>query len=338
MPTETSYLGFRLPHPFIAGASPYGYYLDTVRRLEDTGWAAVVLHSLFVEQVAGVDPASGGNAARSAEPPEALARFPGSGDYALDPDAYAEHVSALKQAVRIPVIASLNGTSTESWMTFARVLEQAGADAIELNPYEIVTDLDTTGAEVERRLYAIVTELRARLTIPVAVKLSPYFAAFGNVVRQLDSAGAAAIVLFNRFYEPDIDAETMNPSPRLKLSTSDELLLRLQWLAILYGRVRPALAVTGGVALPEDGIKALLAGADVVQITSALLRHGPGYVSAMRRGLEQWMERHTMSALDELRGRASLQQTTNPAAFERANYIRVLRSWTVDAHQHVLTE
>jgi dihydroorotate dehydrogenase (fumarate) len=322
----------------MAGASPFGYYLDTVKRLEDAGWAAVVLHSLFVEQITGAPPTQAGPFGPGAELEQALVGFPPSSDYPLAPDAYAEHISAVKQAVRIPVIGSLNGASTESWIAFARVIEQAGADAIELNPYEIVTDLETTGAAVEQRLLAIVTELRHVLTIPIAVKLSPYFAAFGNVVRQLDAAGAAAIVLFNRFYEPDIDVETMNASPHLKLSTSDELRLRLQWLAILYGRVRPALAITGGVALPEDGIKAILAGADVVQMTSALLRHGTTYVSAMRRDLEDWMERHKTLTLDDMRGRSSLQHTPNPSAFERANYIRVLHSWTADTRQTVPEE
>ena len=327
MSTDTSYLGFRLPHPFIAGASPFGYYLDTVKHLEDAGWAAVVLHSLFVEQVTGVSTDARARLAPDTELRHALARFPAADEYPLGPDEYAQHISQIKEAVRIPVIGSLNGASTESWIAFARVIQQAGADAIELNPYEVVTDLETTGADVERRLCSIVTELKDVLTIPVAVKLSPFFAAFGNVARQLDQAGAAALVLFNRFYQPDIDVGTMNVLPHVKLSTSDELLLRLRWVAILYGRVRSALAVTGGVATANDGIKAILAGADAVQVTSALLRNGPAYASVLRRGLEQWMERHEIPTLDEMRGLASLHKTSDPAAFERANYIRVLHSW-----------
>jgi dihydroorotate dehydrogenase (fumarate) len=325
--TDTSYLGFRLPHPFMAGASPFGYYLDTVKHLEDAGWAAVVLHSLFVEQVTGLDGNGGAHLTPDTELRSALARFPPADEYPLGPDEYAHHISQIKQAVRIPVIGSLNGASTESWIAFARVIEQAGADAIELNPYEVVTNLDTIGADVERHLCALVTELKNVLTIPIAVKLSPFFAAFGNVARQLDQAGAAALVLFNRFYQPDIDVETMNVVPHVKLSTSDELLLRLRWIAILYGHLRAALAVTGGVAMPQDGIKAILAGADAVQVTSALLRNGPTCVSVLRRGLDEWMERHQMATLDEMRGLASLQKTANPAAFERANYIRVLHSW-----------
>jgi dihydroorotate dehydrogenase (fumarate) len=225
----------------MAGASPFGYYLDTVKRLEDAGWAAVVLHSLFVEQITGAPPTQAGPFVPGAELEQALAGFPPSSDYPLAPDAYAEHISAVKQAVRIPVIGSLNGASTESWIAFARIIEQAGADAIELNPYEVVTDLEITGAAVEQRLVAIVTELRHVLTIPIAVKLSPHFAAFGNVVRQLDGAGAAGIVLFNRFYEPDIDVETMNASPHLKLSTSDELRRACSgWPSCTAACVRPS--------------------------------------------------------------------------------------------------
>jgi dihydroorotate dehydrogenase (fumarate) len=328
MDTSTSYLGFHLPHPFIAGASPFGYHLDSVKRLEDSGCAAVVLHSLFEEQITQ---ATEGHS-RHRDPLEhefaaAIEHFPPASEYPLTPDEYAEHVSRVKQAVQIPVIGSLNGTSTDSWLRFARIIEQAGADALELNFYEVVTDLTVPASAVERQLSQIVTELQQTLTIPISVKLSPFFAAFANMARQLDEAGAAGLVMFNRFYQPNIDIKTMKPSPEIELSTSAELLLRLRWLAILHGRIRPSLAVTGGVATPNDGIKALLAGADAVQMVSAILRHGPAYFSVMRRGLEQWMEWHRLTRLDEMRGRASLKYTADPAAFERANYIRALQSW-----------
>jgi dihydroorotate dehydrogenase (fumarate) len=328
MQTGTSYLGFRLPHPFIAGASPFGYQLDTIKRLEDAGCAAVVLHSLFEEQITL---ASRGRI-RNRDPLDrefatALVDFPASDDYPLGPQEYAEHINRVKQAVGIPIIGSLNGTSAESWLAFSRIIEQAGADALELNLYEVVTDLGISGLAVEHQIVEIVKELKRGLKIPIAVKLSPFFAAFGNIARQLDAAGADGLVLFNRFYQPDIDIRTMRASPQVALSTSGELLLRLRWLAILHGRVRPSLAVTGGVAVPDDGIKALLAGADVVQIVSALLRHGPAHIAAMRRGLEQWMEWHKAARLDEVRGRVSLKRTEDPAAFERANYIRALQSW-----------
>ena len=329
MQTETSYLGLRLPHPFIAGASPFGHHLDTVKRLEDAGCAAVVLHSLFEEQIT----AAYDGRIRHMDPfdrtfAEALTDFPGRGDYPLGPDAYAEHIHRVKQAVRIPIIGSLNGTSPESWLKFARVIEQAGADALELNLYEVVTSLAVPAAAVEAQFAGIVTELKRILTIPIAVKLTPFFTAFGNMARQLDAAGADGLVLFNRFYQPDIDIKTMKAAPHVELSGSNELLLRLRWLAILHGRVRPSLAVSGGVATPDDGIKAVLAGADVVQMVSALLRHGPAHVQVMRRGLDQWMEWHKLDTLDDARGRASLQRTTDPAAFERSNYIRTLQSWS----------
>ena len=328
METATSYLGFRLPHPFMAGASPLGWHLDTVKRLEDAGCAAIVLHSLFEEQVT----LAAGGRIRHMDPLNeefagALAHFPSAGDYPLGPDEYARHVSRVKQAVKIPVIGSLNGTTAQSWLAFSRIIEQAGADALELNLYEVVTDVTVPGSHIEHQLVDVVKELKRVLKIPIAVKLSPFFAAFGNVAKQLDGAGADGLVMFNRFYQPDIDIKTMRPSPKVELSTSAELLLRLRWLAILHGRVRPSLAVTGGVATWDDGIKALLAGADAVQMVSALLRHGPAYVSAMRHGLEQWMEWHKLTRLDEVRGRASLKQTADPAAFERANYIRALQSW-----------
>jgi dihydroorotate dehydrogenase (fumarate) len=258
---------------------------------------------------------------------QAVAEFPPAADYAYGPDEYAEHVRRLKQAVRIPIIASLNGTSAESWLRFARVIEQAGADALELNLYEVVTDLQASATAIEHQLTGIVRSLKRTLTIPVAVKVSPFFTAFGSVARQFDEAGADALVMFNRFYQPDIDIKTTRASAQLELSTSAELPLRLRWLAILYGGVRCALAASGGVATPNDGIKAILAGADVVQVVSALLRHGPAYIGTMRQGLERWMEWHKLDSVNAMRGSASLATTGDAAAFERANYIRTLQSW-----------
>ena len=328
MTTATSMLGFRLSHPFVAGASPLGWSLDTVKRLEDGGCAALVLPSLFEEQIT----LEAEGRIRHMDPndrqwAESVKHFPAMEDYALSPDQYAEHVSRVKRAVSMPVIGSLNGTTAESWLRFSRLIEQAGADALELNLYEVVTDLSVSGAAIEHQLTQLVTELKQYLTIPIAVKVSPFFAAFGNLARHLDNAGADGIVLFNRFYQPDIDVTTMAAVPQVELSTSAELRLRLRWLAILHGRVRPSLVVTGGVATPDDGVKALLAGADAVQVVSAILRHGPAYFSVLRDGLERWMERHQVNRLEDVRGRASLQQTADPAAFERANYIRTLQSW-----------
>ena len=317
-----------LPHPFIAGASPYGRHLDTIRRLEDSGCAAVVLHSLFEEQITGsstgrirhMDP-------EATEFTDITSRFPLLREYPLGPYEYAEHIQLVKKAVSVPLIASLNGGSAEGWLRFAQVIEQAGADALELNLYEVVTDPKTPAVAVEDTLMNMVRGLKRVIRIPIAVKLSPFFTAFANVAQQLDEAGADGLVLFNRFYQPDIDIRTSETTPRLELSTSAELRLRLRWVAILYGRVRSSLAVTGGVAEPNDGIKAILAGADAVQLVSALLHHGPGHVDVMRRGLERWMEWNQISRLDEMRGRASLQHTRDRASFERANYIRTLQTW-----------
>lgn len=328
MGTATSYLGFRLAHPFIAGASPFGHRLDSVRRLEDAGCAAVVLHSLFEEQVT----AAGNGRIRHMDPSdatfaEAVRAFPNPDAYPFGPDAYAEHLSRVKQAVRIPVIGSLNGTSPESWLKFARVIEQAGANALELNLYEVVTDLRISAAVIETEFAGVVHDVKRILQIPVAVKVSPFFTSFGNMARQLDEAGADGLVLFNRFYQGDIDIETMKTATHVELSTSSELLLRLHWLALLYGRVRPSLAVTGGVDSPADGVKAILSGADAVQLVSALLRYGSNYVRVMREGLEAWMDKHQFASVDEMRGLASLERAMDPATVERAGYIRTLQSW-----------
>jgi dihydroorotate dehydrogenase (fumarate) len=329
MDTATSYLGFRLPHPFMAGASPFGHRLDTVRRLEDAGCAAVVLHSLFEEQLTA---AREGGRIRHMDPLDAafaatMAKFPEGEEYPLGPDAYAEHVHRVKQAVGIPVIASLNGTSPESWLKFARMIELAGADALELNLYEVITDLDDAAPTIERQFAGIVREVKRILRIPIAVKVSPFFTAFGNMARQFDAAGADGLVLFNRFYQADIDIATMKTVAHVELSTSSELLLRLHWLAILHGRIRPSLAVTGGIETPADGIKAILAGADAVQMVSALLRHGSTHVQTMRQGLEEWMDRHEFVSIDDFRGQASLERALDPASVERAGYIRTLQSW-----------
>jgi dihydroorotate dehydrogenase (fumarate) len=328
MDTSTSYLGLRLPHPFIAGASPFGYRLDTVKQLEDAGCAAVVLHSLFEEQITGeLEDRIHGADTLDHDFQDLLKQFPDAMDYALTPDAYAEHIVKLKRAVAIPIIGSLNGGASRSWLRFARTIEQAGADAIEINLYHVVTDAHVTAVAVEHEWAQAVSELKGLLKIPVAVKVSPFFTAFANMARQFEAAGVDALVIFNRFYQPDIDIRTGTPSIHITLSTSADLALRLHWLAILFGRVRPALAVSGGVNVPNDGIKAILAGADAIQMVSALLRHGPTHVSAMRLGLERWMEWNAIAGLDDMRGRASLQRTSDPAMYERATYIRMLRSW-----------
>jgi dihydroorotate dehydrogenase (fumarate) len=326
---STTYLGIRLANPFVAGASPLSDHLDTVRRLEDGGCAAIVLHSLFEEQISQRDTGR----IHHMDPLDrqfatVVSYFPEPKVYALGPDEYLEHVRRVKAAVKIPVIGSLNGTTAEAWLMFAKLIEQAGADALELNMYEVVTDLDRSAPAVEHGLKQIVRDLQPELAIPLAIKLSPFFTAFGHVARDLDDAGAKGLVLFNRFLQPDIDIRHMAVWPRLELSGSDELLLRLRWLAILRGRVKCSLAATGGVATPNDGIKAILAGADVVQMVSAILRHGPSYFTLMRDELRRWMESGGFGGVDDIRGRLSLAKTDAPSAFERAQYIRTISGWT----------
>jgi dihydroorotate dehydrogenase (fumarate) len=329
MDTQTSYLGIRLPHPFIAGASPLGYSVDSIKRLEDAGCAAVVLHSLFEEQIAE---AMEGRIAhfdpRDAAFAGVLAQFPRSSEYPLAPAAYADHVMAAKSAVRIPIIASLNGRTSESWLKFAHLLEQAGADAIELNFYDVVANVNVPGAAVEGGIVDAVRAVKRQVRIPVAVKMSPFFSAFANLAQRLDQAGASGLVLFNRFYQPDIDLATMQVSPQAELSSSAELPLRLRWLAALRGRVHATLIASGGVATPEDGLKALLAGADAVQLVSALLRHGPSYVTTMVRALERFLDWKQLSSVDEMCGLLSHESSADPTLSERAHYIRTLHTWT----------
>lgn len=325
---STKYVGLKLANPFMAGASPLADHLDTARRLEDAGCAAIVLHSLFEEQISEkesgqihhMDPLDRQFAT-------VLSYFPDTDAYALGPDEYLEHLRKLKAAVRIPVFGSLNGTTAESWLRYAKLIEQAGADALELNLYEVVADPDQTAVVVEDGMRRIVENLKAEVEIPIAVKMSPYFTALGNVARRLVRAGVDGLVLFNRFLQPDIDLQHLTVWPRLELSDSNELLLRLRWASILRQQVDCSIAVGGGVATPNDGIKALLAGADAVQMVSAVLRHGPAYFSLMIEELRRWMESLELSSLADVRGRVGLGPTADPRAFERAQYLRTLSGW-----------
>jgi dihydroorotate dehydrogenase (fumarate) len=313
----------------MAGASPLSAHLDGVKRLEDAGSAAIVLHSLFEEQIThaetgrihGMDPYDDPQFAAR------LASFPPAGEYPFSPDEHLEHLRRVKAAVSVPVIASLNGTTGGAWLRYSQLLQDAGADALEVNFYEVLTNLEVAGAAVEAQIINAVGDLKRTLQIPVAIKLSPFFTAFGNVAHRLDLAGADGLVIFNRFYQPDIDTRTMVASPTLTLSQSSELLLRLRWLAILHGRVRPSLAVTGGVATWNDGVKAILAGAHAVQMVSAILNHGPAVLTMMREKLIAWMEWYKIPSVDVMRGRVSLLQASDSSTFERANYIRTLHRW-----------
>ncbi len=331
----TTYLGFELPHPLIPGASPLSDSLDSVRRLEDAGAPLIVMHSLFEEQIVREELAT----ARALETPresyaEALWYLPEVEEFRLGPHEYLEQVRKIKEAVGVPVVASLNGTSEGGWLDYACLIQQAGADALELNMYELATHFEETGQEVERRALRVARAVRRAVTIPVAVKLSPFYTSLAHFARALDEEGADGLVLFNRFYQPDIDVETLDVRPVVHLSTSDELLLRLRWLAILFGRLSCSLAVSGGVHTAVDAVKAVMAGADAVQMVSALLRHGPAYLATVREELAAWLDEHGYESLAQMRGSMSLHRTTDPGAYERANYMRILQSWVGEEARH----
>jgi dihydroorotate dehydrogenase (fumarate) len=328
MDLTTRYLGLTLPHPIVPGASPLVDDLDAVKRLAEAGAPAIVMHSLFQEQV-------GHGASRTLYELEsrvdgfsaARAEQPRPYHMSLGPDEYLAQLARVKAATGLPVIASLNGTTANGWLEYAALLEQGGASAIELNVYQLATDLEESGASVEHRLLRILHAVKQRVTIPVAVKLAPHYSAFANLARELDALGADGLVMFNRFYQPDIDVERLEVAPRLELSTPAELRLRLRWTAILAGRVRASLIVSGGVHGPEDVVKAVMAGADGVQMVSALLQRGPEYLRVVLDGLRGWLAEHDYDSLGALRGSLSLFRCPDPSAFERANYLRVLQTW-----------
>jgi dihydroorotate dehydrogenase (fumarate) len=312
---STTYLGFALPHPLMPGASPLADDLDMVRRLEDAGTAAVVMRSLFEEQIT--------------HEAEAPAHFPSPRDYAFAPDGYLEQIRRIKAAVKVPVIGSLNGTSPEGWLHYARLIQEAGADALELNFYHLAADPRETSADVERRLLEIVHGVSRTVTIPVAVKVLPYFSSMAHLAHELEAAGADGLVLFNRFHQPDIDVEMLEVVPQLHWSTPEDLLLRVRWLAILAGRFGGSLAATGGVHTGLDAVKTVLAGADAVQLTTALLRNGPKHLVVVRRELAHWLEASEFDSLRQAQGRLSLLRCREPEAFERGQYLRTLQTWRV---------
>jgi dihydroorotate dehydrogenase (fumarate) len=332
MDLTTNYLGLRLPHPLMPGASPLADSLDTVKRLEDAGAAAIVLRSLFEEQItreqAGLVYHMEVTSASSAE---ALSYFPNPDEFVFGPTDYLEQIRKIKAAVSVPVIASLNGTTSEGWLSYAKTIQEAGADALELNVYFIATDPKETGAHVEQRTVEILKAVKKAISIPVAVKLSPFFSSVAHLAHELDGAGVDGLVLFNRFYQPDIDVEALEVVPSLHLSDSSELLLRLHWLAILCGQVKASLAATGGVHTGVDAVKAIMAGASAVQVVSRLLHDGPQRLLTIYQGMKHWMEEHDYESLEQMRGSMSLRKSPDPAAFERGNYMKVLRSWKVNA-------
>jgi len=325
---STTSLGLELPHPFMPGASPLADDLGTVRRLEDAGAAAIVLRSLFEEQITGEQLSAHASMDHTAESfGEALSYLPDPEDFALGPQEYLEHLRRVREAVDVPVIGSLNGTTPGGWLEYAALMEDAGASALELNIYHVATDAHEGSDEIEERMLELVRTVVDAVDIPVAVKLSPFFTGLTHFARRLDDVGAKGIVLFNRFYQPDIDPEDLEVVPALQLSDSRELLLRLRWLAILSARVVAHLAVTGGVHTSVDAIKAIMAGADAVQMVSALLRNGPEHLRTVREEAVRWMVEREYESLEQMQGSMDLHRCPDPSQFERGNYMRILQGW-----------
>jgi dihydroorotate dehydrogenase (fumarate) len=327
---KTNYLGLQLKNPLVASSGPLSKDVGHILRMQDAGVAAVVLHSLFEEQINLESKELDRFLSKDEHSyAEALQYFPDMQGYNIGPEGYLEHIRKTKAAVDIPVIGSLNGVSTGGWIRYARLIEEAGADALELNVYYMPTDPELSSARVEQMYCDLVSHVKASVRIPVAVKLGPFFSAIPNLAARLDAAGADALVLFNRFYQPDFDLEALEVMPNLALSDSSELLMRLHWVAVLCGAVRADLAITGGVHTAEDVLKSMMAGARVAMMTSALLRHGAGYPAQVLAGLTAWMEQHEYVSIAQMQGSMSQRNVAEPAAFERANYMKVLSSYAL---------
>jgi dihydroorotate dehydrogenase (fumarate) len=327
---STTYLGLKLKNPLVASSSPMCGDVDNIRRLEDAGAAAVVLQSLFEEQIEQESDEldrfirQGDNVG-----PESISHFPEMSGRVMGPDAYLAHIVKCKQAVKIPVIGSLNGTSLGGWLHYARTMEQAGADALELNIYHIPITAELTGEQVEQQYVDLVKAVKAEVHIPVAVKLGPYFSSMANMAQKLDATGVDGLVLFNRFYQPDYDLESLEVVPNLILSNSHELLLRLHWIAALYGSVKADMALTGGVHSATDVVKSMMAGAKVAMMTSALLKRGISYLDTVITELLVWMGEHEYDSIRQMQGSMSRNAVPQPKAFERANYVKVLSSYAM---------
>lgn len=328
MNLSTTYLGLKLAHPLMAGASPMVDDMGMVKRLEDAGASAIVMHSLFEEQITREEQGTIMDMQLSSHSSaEAISFFPQPDEFRLGPEKYLEQIHRIKAAVAVPVIASLNGTTPAGWLHYGKLMQEAGADALELNVYYIPTDAKETAAQVEKRTLDIVRTVKSEVKIPVSVKLSPFFSSLAHFAAELESAGADGLVLFNRFFQPDINVEELLAEPSLQLSGPADLLLRLRWLAVLHGRIKGSLAVTGGVHDGIGALKAVMAGADAVQMVSALLIHGPERLAQARATLAEWLQEHEYESLAQARGSMSLLKSPNPQAFTRANYMRILNGW-----------
>ena len=325
----TKYMGLTLRNPIVPSASPLSADLDTVKRMAEAGAGAITLHSLFEEQIEFEAEALEHFLEHGAEQfAEALSYFPQVHEYRREPDEYVEHIRRCKEAVDVPIIASLNGVSPGGWTGYAQKFEEAGADAVELNVYFIPTNDGLMSYDVEDLYVKLLKDVKRRVHIPVAMKLSPYFSAMPHVASMLDAEGADALVLFNRFYQPDLDIENLTVTPNLQLSTPVEMRLPMRWIAILYGRLDCSLALTSGIHSAEDVIKAVMVGADVANVCSVLLKKGPDYIQTLLAGVTTWMEEHEYESVAQMKGAMSHQSVAEPAAFERANYMKALNSYT----------
>ena len=328
MDLSTKYMGLSLKSPLVVSPSPLTEDVGNIKQMEDAGAAAVVIHSLFAEQLMAESEELDAALTQGTDSfAEALSYFPEMGEYKLGPDGYIELIRKAKEAVGIPIIGSLNGVSTGGWIEYAKAIEEAGADALELNIYYLPTSPSVTSAQLDDMHVELVGSVRESIGIPLAVKLAPFFSSMPSVAQRLDKAGADALVLFNRFYQPDIDIENLEVVPNLVLSTSDELRLRLRWVAILYGEIDVDMAITGGVHTPEDVVKAMMVGAKVAMMTSAVLANGVEHIGTVRDGLVKWIEKHDYESVANMQGTMSRKKVAEPAAFERANYMKVLHSY-----------
>jgi dihydroorotate dehydrogenase (fumarate) len=328
MDLKTKYLGLELKHPIVASSSPMSRSLDGIKRMEDAGASAVVLFSLFEEQIRYENESLDFLTEFGTESfPEALSYFPSVEDYRVGPDSYLNLIRQATESVDIPIIASLNGITETGWTEYAKLMVDAGAKAIELNIFYIPADLALTGREVEDRYVRVIEQVRAAVDVPLAVKLSPFFSALGNMATRFVDAGANGLVMFNRFYQPDFDVEEREVIPDLELSSTSEIRLPLLWIAILHGRIKCSLAATRGVQTHKEVVKYVMAGADAVMTTSALLRNGVGHLKTLVSGLDQWMESRGYDSIEQMKGSMSQQKVADPSAFERANYIKVLQSY-----------
>ena len=325
MDLSTTYLGLKLRTPLVVAASPLSEEIDSIKQLEDAGASAVVLHSLFEEQLRQDSAQLAQNLEQGTfSTPEALTYFPEPEEFRLGPEDYLKHIARAKKAVDIPIIASLNGSSVGGWTAYAKAIQHAGADALELNIYYIPTDMDLTSTQVEHNYLDILKAVRSAVHIPVAVKLSPFFTNFANMAKRLDLAGANGLVLFNRFYQPDIDLDTLEIRPNILLSTPMAMRVPLRWIALLFGKLRASLAATSGIHRASDALKMLMAGADVTMLCSTLIRHGPRQVGVIERDMLAWMEEHEYTSVAQLKGSMSQKNCAEPSAFERAQYMKAI--------------